>query len=523
MSESDTPPLIRALLQPQAYDHPVDELHLLETHISWVILTGPFAYKLKKPIKLEFLDFSTLETRHFYCQEELRLNRRLAPKLYVSVVDITGSTAAPHVAGIGLPIEYAVKLREFPQESLLSNAIDRGELHCEHIDRLAAEVADFHRRIDAAEVNSPFGTPASVVQPVRENFEELLEADLDAEHVQRINALIEWSERQFVALERDFQTRKLQGSVRECHGDMHLGNMILDDGTVTIFDCIEFNDSLRWIDVMSEVAFCVMDLEDRGRQDYAHRFLNAYLQHTGDYGGLNVLRFYTVYRAMIRAKVAWIRIRQERSSGQVDSDLYDELCAYLDLAKQYTNPSPPRLMITHGVSGSGKTFGTQPLIDALGAIRIRSDIERRRMFGLDETSRTHSDVAHGLYAPAATVETYTRLATLAEQILRANYPVIVDATFLNRQERQTFHEVAKQYNVPFHILNFHASDDALRRRIAERSKGDPDASEATLEVLVYQLKCREPLDSDERRFTIDVDTEDPHHLSDLSRRIQVAQ
>jgi predicted kinase len=223
---------------------------------------------------------------------------------------------------------------------------------------------------------------------------------------------------------------------------------------------------------------------------------------------------------MIRAKVAWIRIRQERSSGQVDSDLYDELCAYLDLAERYTNPSPPYLMITHGVSGSGKTFGTQPLIESWGAIRIRSDIERKRMFGLDETCRTHSDVAHGLYTPAATVETYTRLATLAEQILRANFHVIVDATFLNRQERQTFHELAKQNNVPFYILSFHASDDTLRRRVAERSEGDRDASEATLEVLVYQLQSRAPLDSDERRFAIDVDTEDPHHLSDLSRRIQ---
>ncbi len=177
---------------------------------------------------------------------------------------------------------------------------------------------------------------------------------------------------------------------------MHLGNMILEGDGVTIFDCIEFNREFRWIDVMNEVAFCTMDLEDRGRPDCANRFINAYLQYTGDYDGLAVLRFYSAYRAMVRAKIAQIRIRQEQLSREVEPELYDELYAYLDSTQRYINPPSPNLLITHGLSSSGKTVGTQSLVESTGAVRIRSDVERKRLVGCDAQSNSHSEVGGGL-------------------------------------------------------------------------------------------------------------------------------
>ena len=522
-NQLDAPRLIQGLLRPEAYDHSVVELRLIETHISWVILTGPFAYKLKKPVALGFVDFSNLEARHFYCREELRLNRRLALDLYKDVVPITGSVHDPKVGGDGEAIEYAVKLRQFPQQMLLSQATARGDLLSAHIDDLAKEVANFHSHADIARDDSPFGTADKVIQPIRVNFEHLSHADLDLDRLQSVDDLASWSEERFIALRDTLDARKTQGFVRECHGDMHLNNMILDHGRVTIFDCIEFNEGLRWIDVMSEVAFCAMDLRSRGKSDFAHRFINAYLQHTGDYEGLALLRFYAVYRALVRAKVASIRLGQQAADARPDQSDLDELHHYLDLAKWYTQPQSPCLMIAHGVSGSGKTYGTQPIIESIGGIRIRSDVERKRLFGLDETSRSRSPIDAGLYAESATRRTYDRLATLADHILKLGYPVIVDATFLHREQRQTFHDIADRLGVPFHILSFHASERTLRDRITKRLSAGEDASEATVDVLRVQLDTQEPIDVAEQPFVIDVDTDAPQAtklqrwIEDISR------
>ena len=276
----------------------------LETHISFVLLTGTYAYKIKKAVDFGFLDFTTLAARRFFCDEELRLNRRLAPELYLEVVPITGTVDAPVVGGPGPALEYAVKMREFPQNALASRLLAAGLLEPADIDSLAARVAEFHGGIAVAAADGAFGASDEILRLAQRNFEVLAPLLATSPEQSELDELRAWTEREHAARRGAFLRRRQQGFVRECHGDLHLNNIARIDGEIVIFDGIEFNEAMRWIDVMSELAFTVMDLEDRGRADLAHRFLNAYLERTGDHAGLAVLPFYLAYRALVRAKIA---------------------------------------------------------------------------------------------------------------------------------------------------------------------------------------------------------------------------
>ncbi len=267
-----------------------------------------------------------------------------------------------------------------------------------------------------------------------------------------------------------------------------------------LFDCIEFSESLRWIDIINEISFLVMDLGARAEHNLAYRFLNHYLEITGDYEGMGLLRFYCVYRALVRCKVASIRLHQSDLTPSEVTLEKEYLAHYLDLTEQYISPANLVIYITHGFSGSGKTTWTQGLLENIGAIRVRSDIERKRLHRLDATARTASDVQSGIYSRDSTDATYDRLLELAECIIRAGYPVIVDATFLKQEMRSRFNRLAKDLDVQFRILDFQAEEAELRKRVKERQKAINDASEAGPEVLEYQLRNFEPLIDSEKRY-----------------------
>ncbi|MEO8677048.1 MAG: AAA family ATPase, partial [Casimicrobiaceae bacterium] len=500
--------LLAALSRPAVFGPGCDRVDRLETHISWVLLTGRYAYKIKKAVAFGFLDFSTLAARHKFCEEELRLNRRLAPALYVDVVAITGSIDAPVVGGEGVPLEYAVKMREFPQEALASRILTRGELSAADIDTLAAKVAAFHGAIGVAARDGAFGSPDAIGRTARQNFAQigpLLTTGAERDEIEELGT---WTEREHVARYGAFLSRRDEGFIRECHGDLHLGNIARVDGELTIFDCIEFNPAMRWIDVMSEVAFTVMDLQDRGRADLAHRFLNAYLERNGDYAGLGVLRFYLVHRALVRAKISRLRATQ-LEPGDAQRAVLDEYRGYVTLARSYTQPRLPALVITHGLAGCGKTTASQALLETLGAVRIRSDVERKRLHGLAALERHDAGVAQGIYAVTATGATYERLRVLAQGIIAAGRTAIVDATFLRRSQREQFRALAAELKVPFVILDFEAKEATLRQRIVRRQEGGGDASDADLAVLEHQIATHEPLAADEKAFAVVYDAEVP--------------
>lgn len=501
------PPLIAALRDPVplvSYPHAVQRMDMLETHISWVMLTGRYAYKIKKPVNLGFLDFSTLEARHHYCEEELRLNRRLAPSLYLAVVTITGSADCPCIHDEGVAIadsdvamEYAVKMREFPQSDLASALLAQDRLTGAHIDALAACIAAFHADTGVAAHGCPHGTPEMVIASARDNFAVLGNLLPDAADQARLAALLAWTEQEYEARHTLIEGRQAQGWVRECHGDLHLGNIVMLDGKLTPFDCIEFNPALRWIDVMSEVAFLLMDLLDRDRADFASRFLNAYLTTSGDHAGLGVLRFYRVYRAMVRAKVHALRAAQD---GIVDTERVRLTCAsrrYVNLAQRCADDAHSAVILMHGVSGSGKSVIAQALAEQIGAIHLRSDVERKRLNGIAPLARSDSMPATGIYTTDATRATYTRLLDLSRLAITAGYAVVVDGAFLQRWQRDLFRRQAQTRGLPLFIVAVTAPEATLRERITARLDAGNDASEADLAVLTQQLEKCDVLGGDE--------------------------
>ena len=507
--------LIQALQNPALYPHPVDNIQLLETHISWVILTGSIAYKIKKAVNFDFLDFSTLEKRHFYCNEEVRLNRRFAPDLYLDVVAVRGSPERPTWQGEGATIEYAVRMRQFPQQALLSSLASRHGITEDHVDEIAALVADMHASAAVADANGQYGLPGGIHHWVVENFMHIRPALPDGGRRQRLDCLEQWCEQEFRRREAVFHTRRVEGFVRECHGDLHLGNLALIDGRITPFDCIEFNPRLRWIDVMSESAFLVMDLQDRGYPELACRFLNTLLQRTGDYAGVGILRYYLVYRALVRAKVTVLRIVQAVASTAPNDEVWREYDSYAELAAGYAEALAPALIITHGVSGSGKSWMAFRLANRMGAIQLRSDVERKRLFGYRMDAKTGSGVQSGIYTAEASRQTYARLANLARYLIDGGYTAIVDAAFLKHNERMQFRLLAEELGVPFVLLDFFAHEALLRERICGRQVSGTDPSEAGVEVLQVQLRLREALDSDERKHAIAIDTSREVSVDDL--------
>jgi aminoglycoside phosphotransferase family enzyme/predicted kinase len=511
--------LITALQNPDVFDHPVGEISMLETHISWVILTGEFAYKIKKAVDFGFLDFSTLAKRHYYCQEELRLNRRFAADLYLEVVSVTGSVDRPVLQGPGEPIEYAVKMRQFPQQDLLSNIVARHGLGEAHVDEIAGLVADLHACIDVADATTDYGRPDDIHHWVMENFEHIRPALSAPAQQAQLDWLEDWCGQEFRNRRALIQERRHDGYVRECHGDLHLGNLALIKGRITPFDCIEFNPQLRWIDVISEAAFLTMDLEDRGYPGLAYRFLNSYLQHSGDYAGVGLLRYYLVYRALVRAKVAILRLGTVADDADASRLAREEYESYRRLARQYAQVRQPALIITHGVSGSGKSWYAAQLVERLGALQVRSDVERKRLFGYHAQADTGSDIDTGIYTSDAGVRTYERLAGVVRCILDAGYPVIVDAAFLKRAQRARFRQLAAELGVPFVLLHFEADADTLRRRIRARLQVDTDPSEAGLAVLESQLESQEPLQPDERDEEVAILVHQDRVLDDLVREL----
>ncbi|VTU35976.1 polynucleotide kinase [Variovorax sp. PBS-H4] len=483
-----------------------EAVSLVETHISWVLLTSRLAYKLKKPVYLGFVDFSTLAARKHFCEEEVRLNRRLAPSLYIGVVAVCGSAQAPHL-GEGDPIEFAVCMRRFSEDALLQRLVPAGRLELDRLEQFAHRLASFHGRAQIAAPESEFATPDQVGRPVVDALARL-RVDAGARPTRDLQT---WIFEQRKALRTAWFARQRSGAVRECHGDLHLANVVLIDDQLTAFDCIEFDPALRWIDVMSDVAFLTMDLEAHGRRDLAFRFLDAYLQHSGDYAGMQVLRFYEVYRALVRALVGRFRVR----AGAAQPGGPDYLACATRLARMPN--SAPRLMLTHGLSGSGKSTMAAALLAVAGAIRIRSDVERKRLFGLEPHERS-IDHPTNIYSREATERTFARLAECARTALQAGYPVIVDAAFLRRDERLLFRALAAQLHVPFSILRCRAGEADLRRRIVAREAQGRDPSEATLDVLERQLATQEPLDPGECAAVLDVATDAPVDVDALGAR-----
>ncbi|WP_043739780.1 AAA family ATPase [Thioalkalivibrio nitratireducens] len=495
--------MLEILSEPARFPHPADSVERIETHISTVLLAGEHAYKIKKPLNLGFLDFTDLRARRRYCLAELEINRVLAPGIYLDLAEIRGTPDSPAIGGEGPTLEYAVHMRRFDRDRQLDRLLDAGRLPVSAMDELARKVARFHESADRAEAFAEYGAPEQVLAPMLANFAALRPSATDRpERAERLRGLEAWTRETAARHEVLLRARRQQGFIRACHGDMHLGNMVYaqdDTGRerLAIFDAIEFSPSLRWIDVVSELAFLTMDLHARDAPAHAHQALNVYLEHRDDFGGLALLPFYQVYRALVRAKVHAIHAREDDLPEDERRHYDREVERYLALADHLRSPGRPALILMHGVSGSGKTRVSTEILQRLGAIRLRSDIERRRMIGVSEDVRPSAEQQAALYTPEGIRRVYEHLRRQADLLLGQGQTVIVDATFLTRAQRAPFEELARARGIPSAVVACQADAETLRRRLAARQRAARDASDAGIAVMERQLVEVEPPDSPE--------------------------
>lgn len=505
---------IRELLRPEAFRHATQRIELKETHISWVVLTGPYAYKIKKPVKLDFIDTSTLERRLHYCGEELRLNGSLAPELYLGVVPVTRRDGAASVDRDGEVIDYAVWMQQFSASDELPALLANNEVSAAEIATLGESLAQFHLAATVAPRASAPRETEQMQDAVLGNLAQLIAHLGPVDPALALGRLVDWTHDCAHALEPAFEQRERSGFVRECHGDLHAANIVRWQGRLAPFDSIEFDSKLRWIDVISDIGFLVMDLASHQRADLAYILLSRYLEVTGDYEGVSVLPFYAVYRALVRAKVDALTAEQIPSRA---AEFRHRLQQRIRAALSWATPRQPMLVLMHGASGSGKSWLSERLVPQLPAVRIRSDLERKRLAGAAPAQQVASAVRKGIYSPEFSHRTYGHMADCAESCLRAGISAIVDATFLERNDRELFHGLAARLRVPRVIVSCQADPIALAARILDR-QGRADPSDANLSIMDTQVREIQPFEADEQAYVIAVDTSEP----DAVRRVAAA-
>jgi uncharacterized protein len=498
VSDAVLPDLIQAMLKPEFYPHPVTEpIELVQTHISYVLLTGDFVYKLKKPVNFGFLDFSTLEKRQHFAGEEVRLNQRGAAKLYLGVVAITQSENAFAIEGAGEAVEYAVKMQQFPQDTLLSEMFDQGRLDQALIVTLAKELAQFHGKSERNDHIRTYGTVAAIRQAFDENYSQSVGYIDRAQTQAQWDATKAYSDRIFDSQGDLFEARVQADKIRECHGDIHLRNIAYWQDEMLLFDCIEFNEPFRFVDTMYDVAFVCMDLDARGRSDYANLLLNTYLEQTGDYEGVQVLPLYLSRQAYVRAKVTSFLLDDPGIPETVKVASAKTAADYYRLAYDYTQGTTGKLIVMSGFSGSGKSTVARQLAQAHNGIQIRSDAVRKHLAGIPVEQKGEDSI----YTAEMSAKTFDRMLSLGLLLAKQGQTVILDGRYDSVSARSTVIEQARNAGLDLSIVHCDAPMDVLKERVADRTGDIADA-----DVAVLSRQTFEDFTEAEKPFVKSIDT-----------------
>ena len=506
MTTIDLSKLIAQMRQPDFYPHAVDNIELIQTHASVVFLTGDYAYKIKKSVDYGFLDYSTLDKRKHFIETELRLNKKVAPELYLEVISISDIDNMLILDRSENIVEYALKMRRFPQENLFSNLLKAGKLSCDcgasrrhRLIELGKTVAQFHARAETNEYISSFGKAAKIEAAFIENYRQSQKYVGTVQTKEQLEATKAYTDRFFDERKDLFKTRRDRHKIKECHGDLHLKNICLWQDKIQLFDRIEFNESFRFVDTMYDVAFTVMDLEARQKPELKNAFLNSYLEYSGDWEGLPILPLYLCRQAYVRAKVNSFLLDDPQISETDRQKAKKTASNYYQQAYQYTQSKSSSLAIMSGLSGSGKSTVARSIARNKGAIVIRSDAVRKHLAGitLDESG------ADSMYTSEMTQKTYHRLLELGIMLAKEGYKIILDAKYDRNNLRHPVIIEAQTENIPLKIIYCTAPESILRNRLNQRQN---DISDAGADLIESQKVNSEDFTTVERAYVTTVDT-----------------
>jgi aminoglycoside phosphotransferase family enzyme/predicted kinase len=500
--------IFRAMERPAFYPHPVAAIRQRETHISKVFLTGSYVYKIKKPVNLEFLDFTTLEKRLHFCHQEVILNRRLTHNVYLDVVPITLKDGQYYLAGPGSPVEYAVKMRQLPEDRSMVRLLQRGKIDKEALEELSCILARFYGQAPTSGYINAFGSWETIGTNCEENFrqtEMFVETILD----ERMFQIVRAATRSFLRRWQDlFEHRIEREKIRDCHGDLRAGHVYFAD-EIQILDCIEFNERFRYGDIASDLAFLAMDLDYEGYSQIAQDLLKTYVRYTKDQDVFVLLDFYKCYRAFVRVKVNCFGLQKGNLGKQETSRLLRQTDQYMDLAYRYAVQfTRPTLWVVCGMPASGKSTIAKELTKTLGVKVFRSDVIRKELFGLQPDEEVDVPFEEGVYSTGASSLTYGKLLLLAQDEIEKGYSVILDATYSSRHQRSEVLRLAKDMDANLMFVECICPEAILKERLMSR-EATSSVSDARLRHL-EQIKARfEPLDEVRDKMHIDVDTERP--------------
>jgi hypothetical protein len=500
MTQINTSALIEQMQGSDFYPHAIKQpIELVQTHVSYVFLTGDFAYKLKKEVDFGFLDYSTLEKRKHFLEEEIRMNGAIAPELYLEIVPITQAGNKFVLAGEGEAVEYALKMVQFPQENLFINLFEANKLSIEQMEELGKIVAQFHKSAATNDYISSFGRVAKVREAFDENYQQTQQYVGKVQTQQQLEETQAYTDNFFATRQTLFQTRINNNKIKECHGDLHLKNICLWQKKIQLFDRIEFNEPFRFVDVMYDVAFTVMDLEARGRKDFGNAFLNTYLEQTGDWEGLQLLPLYLSRQAYVRAKVTSFLLNDSAVPETVKQEATKTATDYYKQAWEYTQQTKGKLILMSGLSGSGKTTVAKKIARKTNAIHIRSDAVRKHLANISLDEKGSNEI----YTCEMNEKTYDRLLELGILLAKEGFKVILDAKYDRISVREKVIEAAKSNNIPLQIVNCTAPIEILRDRLNNRSG---DISDATVDLLASQQTTAEQFTQEEKSYVTEIDT-----------------
>ncbi len=494
---------------PDFYPHPVQSVEVRETHISMVFLTGDVVYKIKKSVDMDFLDFTTLEKRRYFCEQEVELNRRLTHDVYLGVVAITHENGRHHFQGSGEEVEYAVKMRQLPDAASMLSILKNNELDRSAAPNLARVLSRFYRNARTDGDINAFGSWPTIKKNCEENFAQMKEFAGDFID-QRIYQIIRAASRHFLQRRKAlFDLRVAESKIRDGHGDLRTGHIYFTEDGVQIIDCIEFNQRFRYNDIASDLAFLAMDLDCEGCASFARRLLKDYIQRTGDRDIMVLLDFYKCYRALVRAKVNCLRLKQGGLTGEEERRLHREIKLYVNLAYEYAKLfSRPTIWVVCGMIASGKSTVAGALADALQTRRLRSDVIRKKLFQQPKFQSQDADFGQGMYSENATSLTYGKLLLKAREEIENGNSIILDATFSRKRHRRDVWRMAADMDANIVFIECRCREEIIAQRLVKRSSNE-GVSDARLKHLDAFKERYEAFDENYNDVLFHVDTEKP--------------